>query len=234
MPDEGNADAGDMVFLHDNGTDKALNAEQLQGRPPMPATIRVASPDDADQLRSIYEPYCRTPTSFELEPPGVEEMRQRITKVLSAYPWLVVERDGSIDGYAYASTHRERLAYRWSVDVTVYIRQGRHRQGIGRALYTSLFQLLVFQGYYNAYAGITLPNPGSIGLHEALGFQPVGVYRQVGYKCDSWHDVAWYQLRLQSLPPTPASPRTLQEIQQTEAWEPALQSGILLLRLDSQ
>jgi L-amino acid N-acyltransferase YncA len=199
----------------------------------MPATIRVATLDDAEQMRSIYEPYCLTPTSFELEPPSVDEMRQRIAKVLSAYPWLVFEQGGAIEGYVCASVHRERPAYRWSVDVTVYIRQEKQRKGIGRALYTSLFKLLVLQGYFNAYAGITLPNIGSVGLHEALGFQVVGVYRQVGYKCAAWHDVGWYQLRLQPFPPTPAPPRTLPEIQQTKYWEPALRSGLLLLRTES-
>ena len=124
-------------------------------------------------------------------------MRGRLAKVLEPYPWLVCEDGGEVLGYVYATQHRERAAYRWSVDTSVYVRQGRQRRGVGRALYTSLLAVLPLQGYVNAYAGATLPNPASVGLHEAMGFQPVGVYRQVGFKYGAWHDVAWFQRPLQ-------------------------------------
>src|SRR4029079_16629726 len=114
---------------------------------------------------------------------------------------------------ACASKHRERAAYQWSVDVSVYIHERARRQGVGRALYTSLFALLRLQGFYSAHAGISLPNRASVGLHEALVFQPVGVYRSVGYKRGAWHDVGWWQLALRERTGTPDPPRSLADAQ---------------------
>lgn len=192
----------------------------------MPPIIRLATLDDAAHVQAIYAPYCLTPISFELEPPTVDEMRGRLAKVLGPYPWLLFEDGGEVLGYAYASQHRERPAYRWSADTTVYIQQGRQRRGIGKALYTSLFALLPLQGYVNAFAGVTLPNAASVGLHVALGFQPVGVYRNVGFKCGAWHDVAWYHRPLQSPAGEPSAPRPLQEIHNSDACIDAFQSGL--------
>src|SRR5919199_3326619 len=142
-----------------------------------PAISRLATERDAEQIAAIYAPnVTETIISFELEPPDAEEMRRRITGTLERFPWLVCEREKRVSGYAYASAHGSRAAYRWSVDVSAYVHEGERRSGVGRALYTSLFSLLSLQGFYNAYAGITLPNPASVGLHEALGFRPVGVY----------------------------------------------------------
>src|SRR5262249_33144374 len=144
----------------------------------------------AEPILAIYAPFCReTPISFETREPTTDEMRRRIAKTVKSLPWLVCEEGGLILGYAYASPHRERAAYGWSVDVSVYIREGLRRRGLGRALYTSLFAILQLQGFYNAVAGTALPNPGSVGLHQAMGFQPVGVYRNIGFKCGAWHDV---------------------------------------------
>ncbi len=145
----------------------------------MPNSIlRLAASQDAAQIADIYAPYVLdTPISFELDPPTAEEMGQRIASTLAKTPWLVCEQQGEIKGYAYASPHRARAAYRWSVDVSAYVRRGLQRQGIGRALYTALLNLLPLQGYANAYGGITLPNLASVGLHEALGFSPVCIYR---------------------------------------------------------
>jgi L-amino acid N-acyltransferase YncA len=192
----------------------------------MQPTIRLATPEDAEQVRAIYAPYCYTPISFELEPPSVEEMRGRLVKVLDQYPWLISEADGEVLGYVYAAPHRERAAYCWSVDTTVYVRHGRQRRGVGRALYTALLTVVPLQGYMNAYAGITLPNPASVGLHEAMGFQPVGVYRQVGFKCGAWYDVAWFQRPLQPRPDEPPPPKRLEEVQHTAAWVEALSRGL--------
>ena len=189
-------------------------------------TIRLAAPGDAGQVHAVYSPYCHTPISFELDPPSVEEMRGRLTKVLGQYPWLLWEEGEDVLGYAYATQHRERAAYRWSVDTAVYVRQGRQRRGVGRALYTSLLALLPLQGYVNAYAGVTLPNAASVGLHEAVGFQPVGVYRQVGFKCGAWHDVAWYQRPLQPRPGEPPAPTRLEEVRHTAPWGEALRAGL--------
>jgi L-amino acid N-acyltransferase YncA len=194
----------------------------------MTASIRLASPNDAEPIRAVYAPYCDTPISFEAVAPTVEEMRRRIAKVLAGHPWLVLEEDGQIMGYAYASPHGERAAYRWSVDVSVYIRQGQQRRGAGRALYTSLFQLLPLQGYVGAYAGATIPNPASVGLHTAMGFVPVGVYRQVGFKYGAWRDVAWFQRPLQLPPADPPEPKRLADVVGTNAWNAALQAGLRL------
>ena len=196
----------------------------------MPPTIRLATLEDAAQVQAIYAPYCHTPISFELGPPSVEEMRGRLAKILGQYPWLICADGAEVLGYAYASPHRERAAYCWSVDTTIYVRQGRQRRGVGRALYTSLLAILPLQGYVNAYAGITLPNPASVGLHEALGFQQVGVYRQVGFKCGAWHDVAWFQRPLQPPVSEPPPPKRLDEVCHTAAWLEALNRGLCLLR----
>src|SRR5690606_40040690 len=133
----------------------------------MAPVIRLATEQDAAQIQAIYASIVReTAISFEFDPPTVEEMRQRIRKTFERLPWLVYEDRGAILGYVYASPHRERAAYQWSVDVSVYVRADARRSGVGRALYTSLFRLLALQGYYNAYAGISLPNPASVSLHE--------------------------------------------------------------------
>jgi L-amino acid N-acyltransferase YncA len=198
----------------------------------MATTIRLATEHDAEQIQGIYAPFCGegSSVSFEVEPPPVEVMRRRIAKTLEQYPWLVCDDHGEVLGYVYAGTHRERAAYRWSVDVTVYVRDGRRRSGVGRALYTSLFEALKLQGYYNAYAGTTLPNPGSVGLHRAMGFEPVGVYRGVGYKGGAWHDVAWWQLSLRERDATPRPPESVQAIRHSEGWDAALAAGLPLLR----
>ncbi|MGP0063085.1 MAG: arsinothricin resistance N-acetyltransferase ArsN1 family B [Isosphaeraceae bacterium] len=199
----------------------------------MALTIRLAAEDDAEQILEIYAPFCReTPVSFETQPPTVDEMGRRIAKILKSHPWLVCEESGLIMGYAYASPHRERAAYVWSVDVSVYVREGRRRGGVGRALYTSLFALLKLQGFYNALAGTTIPNPGSVGLHRALGFEPVGTYRKIGFKCGAWHDVAWWQLALQEAGTQPEPPRDFQVVRESAAWHEAIQAGSVLLARD--
>jgi phosphinothricin acetyltransferase len=176
-------------------------------------------------VQAIYAPYCDTRVSFEAGAPGVDEMRRRIDKVLQRHPWLMCEDGGEALGYAYACPHRERSAYRWSVDVSVYVQPDRRRRGVGRALYTALLAALPLQGYIGAFAGVTLPNPASIGLHEAMGFQPVGVYERVGFKCGAWHDVAWFQRPLQPPPPVPPEPKPLADVIGMAAWQAALQAG---------
>jgi len=192
--------------------------------------MRLATPDDADDIQAIYAPYCHTAISFEAGPPSIEDMRARLVKVLGQYPWLICEEDGDLLGYAYATQHRERAAYRWSVDTSVYVREGRQRRGVGRALYTSLLAMLPLQGYINAYAGVTLPNPASVGLHESMGFEPVGVYRHVGFKYGSWHDVAWFQRLLQPQPSQPQPLVPLPQLCHMSAWIEALRSGSELVR----
>jgi L-amino acid N-acyltransferase YncA len=194
-------------------------------------TIRYATPEDAPSIQAIYAPYVENTTiSFELEPPDVEEMRQRIAKTLVTHPWLVyVNPAGELVGYAYATKNRDRLAYQWSVDVSVYVAPSGHRKGIARGLYTALFDLLRLQGFYNAFAGIALPNDASIGLHRALGFQPAGVLPMVGYKLGQWRDVSWHSLTLQPHADNPTPPRPTADIQSTPEAAAALQRGLDLI-----
>lgn len=198
---------------------------------PRSVTIRLATMADAAAVQAIYAPFCEaTAVSFEVVAPPVEEMAARIARISERLPWLVCDHGGTVAGYAYAAPHRERAAYRWSVDVTVYIANDYRRTGVGRGLYTSLFAILVAQGYYQAYAGVTLPNPGSVGLHEAIGFTLVGVYRNVGYKLGRWHDVAWWQRPLQPAVDDPPEPRGFSEIEDAII-ATNLRDGAALVRL---
>jgi L-amino acid N-acyltransferase YncA len=195
--------------------------------------IRLATESDAEAIQAIYAPnVLNTVISFETEVPTVEEMCERIHKYLLTHPWLVCENGhGEIMGYVYASKHRERAAYQWSVDVTAYVSPKAQRSGIARGLYTSLFALLRLQSYFNAYAGIALPNDASIGVHKAVGFQPIGVYHNVGYKFGKWHDVSWWGLELQPLADNPTPPKPLQAIMNHPDWHVALNAGLPLIRL---
>jgi phosphinothricin acetyltransferase len=189
--------------------------------------LRLATPRDAAAIAEIYRPIvASTPISFELEPPDEHDFKGRIEKTLAGHPWLVCEYQRQVAGYAYASRHRERAAYQWSVDTSVYVHSNFRRRGVGQALYTSLFRILIAQGYYNAYAGITLPNPGSVGLHESVGFKPLCVYRNVGYKLGSWYDVGWWELALQPVISVPRVPLKPADIQSDSSWHELLASGL--------
>jgi phosphinothricin acetyltransferase len=193
-------------------------------------TIRFATPENDRQILDIYSPIVLdTPISFEYEVPSVQEMRGRIEKTLVHFPWLVCDFDGVAAGYAYAGQHRVRAAYQWSADVSVYVHSDYRRHGIGRALYTALFELLVLQGYYNTYAGITLPNPASVGLHESVGFKPLGVYHAVGYKHGQWYDVGWWERPLQPRTLEPKAPRSIHNVS-VESMSKALAVGVGLVR----
>jgi len=161
----------------------------------VPPLLRPADPArDGAACAAIYAPFVTGNwVSFELEPPGAEDMAGRIARYGASHAWLVAEIDGAVAGYAYGSPHRDRAAYASSCDVAVYVDPTRARQGIGRALYAELLRLLAAKGFHAAFAGIALPNPGSVGLHEAMGFSPVGVYREVGWKMGGWRDVGWWQ-----------------------------------------
>jgi len=166
-------------------------------------SVRVATADDAEAIARIYAPIVAdTVISFELAVPTVDEMRARIVATLARLPWLVsVDADGAVDGYVYASRHRERAAYQWSVDVTAYVREDARGRGIGKRLYTRLFGELSTLGYFQAFAGIALPNAPSVALHESVGFTHLGIYRGVGFKHGAWHDVGWWQRTLQAAKP---------------------------------
>ncbi|WP_231183595.1 arsinothricin resistance N-acetyltransferase ArsN1 family B [Haladaptatus sp. DYF46] len=176
-------------------------------------SLRLAEIADAAEIAAIYAPIVReTVISFETTPPDSEEIADRIRATLPTYPWLVCEQDGDLLGYAYAGSHRSREAYRWSVDVSVYVHFEYRRSGVGEGLYRALFSLLEAQGFYNAYAGIALPNAASVGLHESLGFEHVGTYEDVGYKNGAWRSVGWWQRTLQSHEKTPEPPRPVTEL----------------------
>jgi L-amino acid N-acyltransferase YncA len=192
--------------------------------------IRLAAPEDGPALAAIYAPAVAVATSFELVAPDGAEMARRAAAVMARTPWLVCEQDGEVVGYAYGGRHRDRPAYQWSVEVSAYVRGDRQRGGIGRALYTSLFALLAHQGFRSAYAGITLPNPASVGLHTAVGFTPVGTYHAIGYKAGVWHDVGWFERPLAAYDVDPPPPRPLPEVSGEPGFAEALATGLVHLR----
>lgn len=201
----------------------------------MAASIRLAQDDDAPAIAEIYRPSVESAAiSFEVEPPDAQEMKRRLGHTMPQHPWLVCElQPGSVAGYAYASKHQERSAYRWSVSVSVYIDARCRRAGVGRGLYTSLLAVLTAQGYINAYAGITLPNPGSVGLHEAVGFERLVVYSKVGYKFGAWHDVGWWQRTLAAHAASPAAPIDVPTLATRAQWPSLLNAGLSCIRADA-
>jgi phosphinothricin acetyltransferase len=170
--------------------------------------IRAADVSDAGACAAIYAPYVvSTAITFEIDPPTPAQMAERITEASRRYAWLVMEDEGSVAGYAYAHAFAVRAAYRWACETSVYLELGRRRTGAGRALYEELFARLADRGYRRAIAGMTLPNDASVGLHTAVGFEPMGTYRQIGWKNDAWHDVAWMQKTISHAPDPPREPR---------------------------
>jgi phosphinothricin acetyltransferase len=193
--------------------------------------IRVASIDDAAAVAEIYAPSVTDHvTSFEIVAPDTREIESRMAKVLRQHPWLVCEAGGEVVGYAYASPHHERAAYRWSVDVSAYIHSRVHRRGVGTALYAALFEILLLQRYRNAYAGITLPNPASEGMHSKHGFTLVGVYHHVGYKFGAWHDVAWFERPILPRIQDPPEPIPFPDLRDSQEVANALARGQSLLK----
>lgn len=160
----------------------------------MAIEVRPARPDDAENCRAIYAPFVEnTWISFEEEVPSVREVARRIDGYGSTHGWVVAEDDGEVAGYAYGSPHRLRHAYRFACDVAIYVPDEKVGQGIGRALYEALFPILAANEVHAAYAGIALPNDASEALHKAVGFTPVGIYSEVGWKFGAWRDVSWWQ-----------------------------------------
>ncbi len=196
----------------------------------MTVAIRLAADRDAAAIADIYAPFVESSaTSFETEAPSAEDIRRRVQETAIAYPWLVCVCDDHVAGYAYATKHRVRTAYQWSVETSVYVHESFQRAGVGRGLYTSLFAILAAQGFVNAYAGVTLPNARSVALHESMGFLPVGVYRSIGYKSGAWHDVGWWHLLLRAHPHEPGVPVPLEHLPRGPAWETMLSAGLSLI-----
>lgn len=195
----------------------------------MERSIRLATTADAAQCAAIYAPHVRaSAVSFEADAPSADEVAERIGRTLERFPWLVCAAGDEVAGYAYAGPHRQRAAFQWSVEVSVYVKDGHQREGIGRALYTSLFACLRALGYYKAYAVIALPNDASVGLHEALGFRHIGTFNDIGYKLGRWHPVGYWELSLQP-PSPPAAPVPVPDAIGTAEWAEAVASGEGLL-----
>lgn len=196
--------------------------------------IRLATPEDAPAVRSIYAPFVEsTPVSFEVDPPTTTEMAERIESTLQQYPWLICESDReTILGYASASSLRSTPPYAWTTELSVYVAEDARGSGVGTALYASLLETLAEQGYRNAYAVMTLPNPASVRLHERMGFEPVGTFPAVGYKQGEWHDIQWWYRRLADHAPDPEPPRPVSAIVGTTEMERALKTGETHLNAD--
>jgi len=178
--------------------------------------VRAATTADAESVAAIYAPVVTgTGISFEETPPAPDEIRRRML-ASPRLPWLVADDAGRVAGYAYASAHRQRPAYRWSADCSVYLDPAYRGRGLGRLLYEHLISEVRDLGYVSLFAGIALPNEASAGLHEAVGFRLVGVFRNVGYKLGAWRDVGWWQRPLRDAPAGPVEPRP---------WAPATGPG---------
>lgn len=195
------------------------------------ASIRLARQADAAAIAAIYAPHvASSATSFETTPPSAEDVATRIAETMQMYPWLVCECSAGVAGYAYATRHRVRDAYQWCVETSVYVDPAFQHMGVARALYTSLLAILAAQGFVNAYAGITLPNAGSVGLHEKVGFLPLAVYRGIGFKAGAWHDVGWWQLIITAHPAAPEPPKPLADVRRQPEWDALLSAGVPLIR----
>ena len=198
----------------------------------MHIAIRLASTADAPQICEIYRPIVSdTAISFEQTAPDADEIAARITQTLEQYPWLVCDINRQIAGYAYGSSFRSRSAYQWTVETTVYVHPDYQRRGISRALYASLIAILRQQGYCNAIGVIALPNDGSIGAHETLGFRKIGVFENMGYKLNEWRDTGWWQLELRPMPAEPQPPRPVMSLARQAGFGELLQAGLPLVNV---
>ena len=175
--------------------------------------LRLATPADAKGILEIYAPYItKTSFTFEIEVPSIEEFAERIKTYLINWPWLVCEVDGKIAGYAYGARYRERVAYQWCTESSIYIHDDFQKTGIGKLLYKTLFDILKRQGFRNVYAVINLPNEKSVAFHEKLGFTYFATYEQVGYKLGKWKNVGWWRLIVNEFEDEPAAPMKFSDL----------------------
>jgi phosphinothricin acetyltransferase len=189
--------------------------------------IRPVNENDAKGILEIYSPYILyTPVSFETEVPGLEAYRQRIRQYQERMPWLVCEINRNLAGYAYATDHRQRKAYYCTKELSVYVHKNYQHRGVATGLYTALIDILILQGATNVLAGITLPNPESVGFHENFGFKPVGVYHKVGYKQDIYHDAGWWELEIGDNNKYFSDIIPVAELVDSEGWHLAINKGI--------
>ncbi|WP_276132881.1 GNAT family N-acetyltransferase [Polluticoccus soli] len=181
-------------------------------------TIRLAAAADAAGMLNVYKYYVEnTAYTFEYDVPSVEEFESRIRAVISGFPWLVCEIDDRIVGYAYAHKHRDRTAYQWSPESTIYIDRHYHGKGLARVLYETLFDILKLQGFFNVYAGVLSTNENSCAFHKAVGFEEIGLFRNIGYKHGKWHSNMWYQLHLRTHYAEPSIPTAFSEMKDSPA-----------------
>ena len=167
------------------------------GRLSTPLRLRLATPDDGAACAAVYAPYVRdTAITFELEPPDAAEMSARIARITERTPWIVAEVDGIVRGYSYAGRWRDRPAYSWTAESTVYVDAAHQGLGIGRSTMVALIAILRLQGFHSIVAGITPPNPGSVSLHVALGFERVGLFEAVGWKHGAWQGAEWFRAEI--------------------------------------
>ncbi len=193
--------------------------------------IRLSTPGDAAAIRGIYAPYVReTSITFEERVPSESEFRERIDSTQPAYPWFVCELDGAVVGYAYAGPLRKRAAYRWVVETSVYVGESATGQGVGRALYTALLDCLERQGFADAYAVITVPNPRSVDFHDRMGFERAVRFPAMGYKRGEWSDVEWWRRSLGTRAAEPPEPLSVPEVKQRSGWDAAIERAESLLR----
>ena len=196
--------------------------------------IRLAAEGDTASILQIYAPYITdTVISFEYQVPTQVEFCERMATIQRRYPWLVCEINDNIVGYAYASSYSGREAYNWSIDFSVYINPEFQRKNIGKALYFALIELSKLQGYYNVYTGVTIPNIKSESLHESFGFKTIGVYKDVGYKFGSWHDVKRYGLKIKEHVQSPKKPKSIDEISNTNEFKAIIEKAERMVKLNS-
>jgi phosphinothricin acetyltransferase len=182
---------------------------------------------DAAAVAAIYAPHVAAGhASFETAPPSADEMGERIAATLQRTPWLVAVEAGEVIGYAYAGPHQARAGYRWSLNVSTYVAERWHRHGVATSLYRALFSILRAQGFVNVYAGVALPNGGSLQLHRSIGMVEVGTYHGVGFKDGVWRDVTWLELALRERPGTPDEPITLPDLLATDAGGAAIAAAL--------
>ncbi len=195
-------------------------------------SISLVKDSDAVPILEIYQPIVeRTAISMEYKEPSLRSLKKRVVEALDLWPWLVFRVNEALAGYAYAGAFRQRPGYKWCTELSVYVDPGHQKKGIATALYTSLIAILSVQGYRNAYAGITLPNPTSVSFHQSVGFKHIGTYQKVGYKLGKWHDVGWWALTIQNHLVDPELPLPISKLKDTQIFNEAINAGLHLVKL---
>lgn len=189
----------------------------------MNLNLRLAKDGDAAAVLAIYGPIVRdTAISFEYGPLSVKDMQERIREITSTHPFLVAELDRRVVGYAYATSHRRREAYRWACETSVFVDAAHRRKGVARSLYAALIRILRLQGFMQAFAIITMPNPPSVAFHESMGFRHLATFKSIGFKLGFWRDTGWWGLELRPRPARPGPPLPLAEVAATAQFRKAL------------